>query len=54
MGLLVWFFPETLIRINDWLTEKTLLHESSGVLMRVTIGGIFVGIAAIFWWVLLS
>lgn len=54
IGLFVWFFPDTLIKINDWLTEKTLLHEKIGVLYRIAIGSVFLSIAAIFWWVIFS
>ncbi|MFC1501341.1 hypothetical protein ACFL58_02705 [Elusimicrobiota bacterium] len=54
LGILIWFFPEILIEINDWLTEKTLLHEKIGVISRIIIGSVFLGIAAIFWWVIFS
>lgn len=54
VGLLTWFFPKTLIRINDWMTEKILLHEMLGTLYRLVIGFITLLIAGIFWWILLS
>jgi predicted metal-binding membrane protein len=54
VGFLIWFFPEILIKINDWLTEKTLLHKKIGIFYRIITGGITLTIAGIFWWTLFS
>jgi pilus assembly protein TadC len=54
LGVLVWFFPKALINFHDWLTEKTLLHDSKGVFYRIVIGAFFLGVGSIFWWVMLS
>ncbi|OGS27598.1 MAG: hypothetical protein A2297_03555 [Elusimicrobia bacterium RIFOXYB2_FULL_48_7] len=53
-GFLVLFFPKQLIKINDWLTVKTLLQETSGMLFRIVIGAVFLAIAGIFWWSILN
>ena len=54
LGLLIWFFPDTLIKINDWLTEKTLLREKKAIVYRIVLGAAFLGISGIFWWVIFS
>ena len=54
IGLFMWFFPEQLIRFNDWLTEKTLRHEKAGTVYRIIFGALFLGIGLIFWWVIFS
>jgi hypothetical protein len=53
-GLLICFFPESFIKFNDWLTEKTLRHETAGTFWRIVIGLFFLGIGIIFWWVIFS
>jgi hypothetical protein len=50
LALMVWFFPDVLIRINDWFTEKTLLHEKIGIYYRIVLGSFYVAIAVIFFW----
>jgi len=54
LGFIIWFFPKLLIKFNDWLTEKTLLQHASGTFYRLIMGAIFLIIAGIFWWSILS
>lgn len=49
VGILVLFFPKQIIKMNDWLTVKTLLQETSGIVYRILMGAILLGIAGIFW-----
>lgn len=50
LALMVWFFPDILIRINDWFTEKTLLHEKVGIYYRIILGSVYLGMGIVFFW----
>jgi hypothetical protein len=50
IGLLFWFFPDVLIRMNDWLTEKTLTHDRYALFIRIQLGAIFMLICVVFLW----
>ncbi len=54
LGFIIWFFPKVFIKLNDWLTEKTLLQHTSGTFYRLIMGAIFLIIAGIFWWSIFS
>ena len=53
-GLCFWFYPKAIIMVNDWMTEKTLLHASSAMFYRLIIGAVFIAVAVIFFWTLVS
>lgn len=54
VGIMIMAAPEVIIKINDWLTEKTLLREPKGIIFRIIIGIIMLVISGIFWWVILA
>jgi hypothetical protein len=53
-GILVLAAPEVIIKINDWWTEKTILHETKGIIFRIIVGIIMLIISFIFWCGLLA